>query len=150
MDFSNIDISELSISEQFYLRCISKGVKVRESLEVMTQNPMEYNTDLLMKILDDNKETEYGQKYDFANIGISTHSMSLSFFVRYLEKGTDFGIIFVGIEPESMDYSEKLTENGKWFKDFNTVFKTIKLLEENLGSMVFDISLSNIFLDMSP
>ena len=68
MDFSNIDISELSISEQFYLRCISKGVKVRESLEVMTQNPMEYNTDLLMKILDDNKETEYGQKYDFANI----------------------------------------------------------------------------------
>ena len=47
-------------------------------------------------------------------------------------------------------HTEKLTENGKWFKDFNTVFKTIKLLEENLGSMVFDISLSNIFLDMSP
>ena len=51
------------------------------------------------------------EKYDFANIGISTHSMSLSFFVRYLEKDTDFGIIFVGIEPESMDYSDKLTEN---------------------------------------
>ena len=50
-------------------------------------------------------------KYDFANIGISTHSMSLSFFVRYLEKDTDFGIIFVGIEPESMDYSENLTQN---------------------------------------
>lgn len=50
-------------------------------------------------------------KHDFANIGISTHSMSLSFFVRYLEKDTDFGIIFVGIEPESMDYSDKLTEN---------------------------------------
>lgn len=50
-------------------------------------------------------------KQDFANIGISTHSMSLSFFVKYLEKDTDFGIIFVGIEPESMDYSDKLTEN---------------------------------------
>ena len=50
-------------------------------------------------------------KYDFANIGISTHSMSLSFFVRYLEKDTDFKIIFIGIEPESMDYSEELTEN---------------------------------------
>lgn len=48
-------------------------------------------------------------KDDFANIGISTHSMSLSFFVRYLEKGTDFRIIFVGIEPESMDYAEKPT-----------------------------------------
>lgn len=50
-------------------------------------------------------------KHDFANIGISTHSMSLSFFVRYLEKDTDFKIIFIGIEPESMDYSEELTEN---------------------------------------
>ncbi len=48
-------------------------------------------------------------KHDFANIGISTHSMSLSFFVRYLEKDTDFGIIFVGIEPESMDYADKPT-----------------------------------------
>lgn len=48
-------------------------------------------------------------KYDFKNIGISTHSMSLSFFVRYLEKDNDFKIIFVGIEPESMDYSIDLT-----------------------------------------
>ena len=48
-------------------------------------------------------------KYEFANIGISTHSMSLSFFVRYLEKDTDFGIIIVGIEPETMDWGEKPT-----------------------------------------
>lgn len=67
-------------------------------------------------------------KYDFANIGISTHSMSLSFFVRYLEKGTDFGIIFVGIEPESMDYSEKLTENvEKTAYDFIDTLKGIVL-----------------------
>ncbi len=55
-----------------------------------------------MKIVDKN---------DFAEIGISTHSMSLSFFVKYLEQDTDFRIIFVGIEPESMDYSDELTEN---------------------------------------
>ena len=48
-------------------------------------------------------------KYEFANIGISTHSMSLSFFVRYLEKDTDFRIIFVGIEPETMEMGEKPT-----------------------------------------
>ena len=47
---------------------------------------------------------------DFANIGISTHSMSLSFFVKYLQQGTDFKIIFVGVEPESMDYSDRPTE----------------------------------------
>ena len=50
-------------------------------------------------------------KDDFADIGISTHSMSLSYFVRYLEKDNDFKIVFIGIEPESMDYSEELTEN---------------------------------------
>ena len=68
MDLGDIDISELSFSEQFYLKCISQGNNVRKSLEVMTQNPMEYNTALLMKIIKDNKDTEYGQKYDFANI----------------------------------------------------------------------------------
>ena len=68
MDLGNIDISELSFSEQFFLNCISQGNDVRDSLEVMTHNPMKYNTDLLMKIIEDNKETEYGKKYDFANI----------------------------------------------------------------------------------
>ena len=48
---------------------------------------------------------------DFANIGISTHSMSLSFFVRYLEKDTDFKVIFVGIEPETMDWGVTPTPN---------------------------------------
>ena len=54
-------------------------------------------------------EMQIVNKYEFANIGISTHSMSLSFFVRYLEKDMDFGIIFVGIEPETMDWGEKPT-----------------------------------------
>ena len=50
-------------------------------------------------------------KDEFANIGISTHSMSLSFFVRFLEKDTDIKIIFVGIEPETMDWGAKPTAN---------------------------------------
>lgn len=49
-------------------------------------------------------------KDDFASIGISTHSMSLSYFVKYLEKDTDFNIIFVGIEPETMDWGANPTE----------------------------------------
>lgn len=49
-------------------------------------------------------------KNDFADIGISTHSMSLSFFVKYLEKDTGIRIIFVGIEPETMEWGEKPTE----------------------------------------
>lgn len=67
-------------------------------------------------------------KHDFANIGISTHSMSLSFFVRYLERDTDFGIVFVGIEPESMDYSENPTPKvEKAANEFINILKGIVL-----------------------
>ena len=37
--------------------------------------------------------------------------------------------------------------NSKWIKDLNV---TIKLLEENIGSMLSDNGLNSIFLDMSP
>ncbi len=67
-------------------------------------------------------------KDDFSNIGISTHSMSLSYFVKYLEKDNDFKIIFVGIEPESLDYGENLTENvEKTAFDFISILKGIIL-----------------------
>ena len=67
-------------------------------------------------------------KYDFANIGISTHSMSLSFFVRFLEQGNDMRIIFVGIEPESMDYGNAPTEKvERAANDFVNILKGIIL-----------------------
>lgn len=73
-------------------------------------------------------EMQIVNKYEFANIGISTHSMSLSFFVRYLEKDTDFGIIFVGIEPETMDWGERPTPKvEKAANEFIEILKGIIL-----------------------
>lgn len=65
---------------------------------------------------------------DFADIGISTHSMSLSFFVKYLEKDTDLKIIFVGIEPKTMDWGNAPTPKVQEAAyDFINVVKGIRL-----------------------
>ena len=40
--------------------------------------------------------------------------------------------------------------NSKWTKDLNVRPKTIKILEENIGSKTLDTARSDIFLDISP
>ena len=40
--------------------------------------------------------------------------------------------------------------NSRWIKDLDISHKTIKVLEENIGRKISDISRSNIFTDMSP
>ncbi len=57
-------------------------------------------------------------KDDFADIGISTHSMSLSYFVKFLNHDN---ILFIGIEPESLDLidQDSLGVLGADLMDFN-------------------------------
>ena len=40
--------------------------------------------------------------------------------------------------------------NSKWIRDLNLIPDTIKLLEENIGRMLFDINHSNILFDPPP
>ena len=77
---------------------------------------------------------------DFSNIGISTHSMSLSYFVKFLNNDN---ILFIGIEPlllelidqdslgvlgaNVMDFNGKLTEDVE-----DSANEIVGLLEELL------------------
>ena len=45
-----------------------QGLEEVKAFREETKRPMELTTELLMKLLDDNKDTEYGKKYDFAGI----------------------------------------------------------------------------------
>ena len=40
--------------------------------------------------------------------------------------------------------------NPKWIKNLNIRSKIIKFLEEDIGSNLIDISLSNVFVDLTP
>ena len=64
----DMDVSKLSPMGQLNMKNYSDGKPLYEHLIEMTKDPMKYNTELLMRIVRDNKDTEYGRKYGFAEI----------------------------------------------------------------------------------
>ncbi|MDR1819734.1 MAG: GH3 auxin-responsive promoter family protein [Methanobrevibacter sp.] len=63
-----MNINDLSVAGKVFMQKYKDGKEVRENLLKMTEDPIKYNEELLFKILDENKNTEYGQKYDFSHI----------------------------------------------------------------------------------
>lgn len=53
-------------------------------------------------------------------------------------------------EVESLSYSTHNKINSKWIKDLNISPQTVKVLKENTGEKLLDISLGNAFLDITP
>ena len=53
-----------------------------------------------------------------------------------------------------MNFDHKLAPytkiNSRWIKDLSVNHDTIKVIEENIGRKISDISRSSIFIDMSP
>ena len=63
-----IDMEKLTPAGQGNLQQVKLGKPVVEALEQMAENPMKENEKLLLRILEQNKDTEYGRKYGFADI----------------------------------------------------------------------------------
>ncbi|MGN1086508.1 MAG: GH3 auxin-responsive promoter family protein [Porcipelethomonas sp.] len=64
----SIDVTKRTPAGQGNYQKAQGGTLVYQEFEKLTQEPMKHNTDLLMQILQDSKNTEIGRKYDFANI----------------------------------------------------------------------------------
>lgn len=62
MDFTNLT------GEMINTYSASEGTKALNELKKQSEHAMKENEALLMQILDDNKDTEIGRKYDFASI----------------------------------------------------------------------------------
>lgn len=94
----SIDIRSLTPAGQANYQKIIEGLPVMEKFEEMTKEPMKHNSELLMQILDDNKDTEYGRKYGFADIH------SVEDFQRRVP---------VTKYDDYIDYILRMTENGE-------------------------------------
>jgi hydrogenase 3 maturation protease len=68
-------------------------------------------------------------KDNIVDISISTHSMSLSYLIKYLELEKDYNILFIGIEPEIMDLSFELSSKIKNSSDMLIKLLFDKILE---------------------
>ena len=53
-------------------------------------------------------------------------------------------------ETRPLSYTIHTKNNSKWIKDLNARPEAIKLLEENIGGKILDISLGNDFFDPTP
>ncbi len=68
-DFKNVDADALSPVGKIKLEEAVSGYTVYKEFEEMLKgDPAKRNEDFLMQLLQDNKDTEYGKKYNFADI----------------------------------------------------------------------------------
>ena len=62
-------------------------------------------------------DIEIVDKENISNVSISTHSMSLAYLIKFLELEKPYEILFIGIEPESMELSFELSDTVKKASD---------------------------------
>ncbi|HMK54441.1 MAG TPA: hydrogenase maturation peptidase HycI [Methanobacteriaceae archaeon] len=66
------------------------------------------------------------EKDEIANYSISTHSIPISFLIKYLQVGTDAKIALIGIQPESMELGDEISPSVK--KSAIEVLNTLKYI----------------------
>ena len=94
----------------------AQGLEAWKAFQEETMHPMERATELLMKLLDDNKDTEYGRKYGFAQI----HSIE-----EYRKRVPVITYDHIAPELERMMRGEKNILTAYPFNHFNETSGTL-------------------------
>lgn len=94
-----INVEKLTPAGQGNYQKIKEGMPIYEDFQEMTKEPGKHQEAFLMKLLRDNKDTELGKKYGFADITsieeyqkrvpISTYDDYVEYILRMTDKGED-------------------------------------------------------------
>lgn len=96
--FRNMDGSKLTATGQINQRNLEGGKLVYQAFQEITKEPIKHQQDFLLKLLADNKDTEYGKKYGFDRI------TSIKEFQEKLP---------VTSYDDYAEYIERMTEKGE-------------------------------------
>ncbi len=94
----NIDAGKLSLAGQVNYKNVMEGTPIWHHFIEMSKDPMKYNEEFLMQVIKDNKDTEYGKKYDFEGIS------SIEDFQKKVP---------VSIYDDYAEYIMSMTEDGE-------------------------------------
>lgn len=126
----NVDVNE-SLEERLNNTFLINGGSVPENFTGLIKkcNPSHIILIDASLMNMDAGEINIVNKDNIVDISISTHSMSLSYLIKYLELEKDYNILFIGIEPEIMDLSFELSPKIKDSSDMLIKLLFDKILE---------------------
>lgn len=126
----NVDVNE-SLVERLNNTFLINGGSVPENFTglIKKSNPSHIILIDASLMNMDAGEINIVNKDNIVDISISTHSMSLSYLIKYLELEKDYNILFIGIEPEIMDLSFELSSKIKNSSDMLIKLLFDKILE---------------------
>ena len=124
----NVDVNE-SLNERLNKTFLVNGGSVPENFTGLIKKCNPSHIILIDASLMNGEAGEINivNKDNIVDISISTHSMSLSYLIKYLQLEKEYDILFIGIEPEIMDLSFELSPKIKDSSDM-----LIKLLFDKI------------------
>ncbi len=142
------------ITKAAHQASVKAGEPIVKQLEEMTKDPMRTQKEFLKKILDDNKDTEYGKKYNFAaidsiesyrkNVPLSNYDTYAPYIERMSQKGernliTSYEIMLYNKTSGTVGIPKKIpmtTVARDLFVNYVTLYETAVMAKEkpNLGN----------------